>query len=222
MSSPPRVAVIDYGIGNLLSVSRAFEHCGADVTVTGDPVVLAAAPALVLPGVGAFEDGMSGLRSRGLDKLVVDYAASGRPLVGICLGMQMLATVGEEFGEHHGLGIIPGRVRRIPATGANGRPHKIPHVGWADLEFPESGSEWAGSPLAGLQRGDAVYVTHSFAVYPDDDRHRLADYIYDGVRIAAAIRKGNVTGVQFHPEKSAVVGLRIISSFIASISGASS
>jgi imidazole glycerol-phosphate synthase subunit HisH len=219
MSPPPRVAVIDYGIGNLLSVSRAFEHCGAEVTVTGDPAALAAAPALVLPGVGAFEDGMSGLRNRGLDSLVVDYAASGKPLLGICLGMQMLATVGEEFGEHAGLGIIPGRVRRIPVTGSDGRPHKIPHVGWADLELPESASDWTGSPLEGLRSGEAVYVTHSFAVYPDDNRHRLADYIYDGVRIAAAIRKGNVTGVQFHPEKSAAVGLRIIANFIASISG---
>jgi imidazole glycerol-phosphate synthase subunit HisH len=214
-----QVAIIDYGIGNLFSVSRAFEHCGAEVTVTGDPAVLAAAPALVLPGVGAFEDGMSGLTRGGLDTLVRDYAASGRPLLGICLGMQMLATVGEEFGEHPGLDIIPGRVRRIPGIGGDGKPHKVPHVGWADLEKP-AGADWAQSPLAGLTDGEAVYLTHSFAMDPDDARHRLADYRYNDVRITAAIRKGNVTGVQFHPEKSAAVGLRILSNFIASIAEA--
>jgi glutamine amidotransferase len=209
-----RIAVIDYGIGNLLSVSRAFQHCGATVDVSSEPGILSAAPALVLPGVGAFADGMNGLRSRGLDRLVLDYAASGRPLIGICLGMQMLASVGEEFGEHSGLGIIPGRVRRIPVDDAAGKPHKVPHVGWADLEPPAGSPGWEGSVLAGLAPGEAVYLTHSFAVYPDDPAHLLANYQFHGITVTAAIRRGNVTGVQFHPEKSAQVGLRIIRNFV--------
>ena len=209
------VAVVDYGIGNLLSVTRAFEHCGAAVKVSSDPAVLSAAPALVLPGVGAFADGMNGLRSRGLDNVVVDYARSGRPLIGICLGMQLLASVGEEFGEHTGLGIIPGRVRRIPVNNSAGLPHKVPHVGWADLEPPAAAAGWQDSILDGLTPGEAVYLTHSFAVKPDDPAHLLANYRFHGITVTAAIRHGNVSGVQFHPEKSAQVGLRIIRNFVA-------
>jgi glutamine amidotransferase len=215
MNMKPIVAVIDYGVGNLLSVSRAFEYCGAEAQVTSDPAILASAPALVLPGVGAFADGMQGLRSRGLDQVVIDFAATGRPLIGICLGMQMLATTGEEFGEHEGLGIIPGRVRRIPVNNAAGAAHKVPHVGWADLEPPRDIAEWNGSILQGIERGEAVYLTHSFAVHCDDPAHLLASYRFHDISVAAAIRRGNVTGVQFHPEKSAQVGLRIIRNFVA-------
>lgn len=215
MNMKPVVAVIDYGIGNLLSVSRAFQHCGAEVQVTSDPAVLAAAPALVLPGVGAFADGMAGLRSRGLDRVVVDYAASGRPLIGICLGMQMLASVGEEFGEHTGLGIIPGRVRRIPVNNAAGSAHKVPHVGWADLEPPAGSTGWQDGIFKGLTRGEAVYLTHSYAVECEDRADLLATYRFHNIEVTAAIRRGNVNGVQFHPEKSAQVGLRIIRNFVA-------
>lgn len=209
------VVVIDYGIGNLFSVRRAFEHCGCEVAVSSDPAVLAAAPRLVLPGVGAFADGMRGLIERGLDKVVVDYAASGRPLMGICLGMQMLASVSEEFGEHKGLGIIPGRVASIPRLDPEGRPYKVPHVGWADLDADDPSSAWAGTILEGLTSQDAVYLTHSFAVAPADPSHRLAYCRYNGAKVTAAIRKGKVYGVQFHPEKSGKVGLRIISNFAA-------
>jgi glutamine amidotransferase len=206
------VSIIDYGIGNLFSVRRAFENCGATVEVSSDPELLASAPRLVLPGVGAFADGMKGLRDRGLDRLVVDYAASGRPLLGICLGMQMLASMSEEFGEHEGLGIIPGRVSSIPRRDASGNPYKVPHVGWSDLESQSPGA-WDGSILAGLENGDAIYLTHSFAVTPADPAHRLAFCKYNGADVTAAIRKGNTYGVQFHPEKSGKVGLRIIANF---------
>ena len=117
-----QVTVIDYGIGNLFSVARALEHCGAEVKVSADPAVIEAAPRLVLPGVGAFADGMQGLRERGLVETILRYAASSRPLLGICLGMQMLASVSEEFGEHAGLGLIPGRVVPVPSTTTQGRP----------------------------------------------------------------------------------------------------
>lgn len=209
------VVVIDYGIGNLFSVRRAFEQCGADVAVSDDPAVLAAAPRLVLPGVGAFADGMRGLIERGLDKVVIEYAASGRPLMGICLGMQMLASVSEEFGEHKGLGIIPGRVACIPRMDPEGKPYKVPHVGWAELETGNFAADWRGTILEGLEPGDAVYLTHSYAVTTDDPAHRLAYSRYNGKEVTSAIRKGNVYGVQFHPEKSAKVGLKIIANFAA-------
>lgn len=208
------VAVIDYGIGNLFSVRRAFEHCGAVVAVSSDPQALLAAPRLVLPGVGAFADGMRGLIERRLDKAVLEFAESGKPLLGICLGMQMLSSVSEEFGEHKGLGIIPGRVVSIPKVTADGKPHKIPHIGWAELEPPMKSSGWQGSILEGLTPGDSVYLVHSFAVQPADEAHRLAEYDCSGHRIAAAIRKRNVFGTQFHPEKSGPVGLKIVRNFL--------
>lgn len=210
----PEITLIDYGIGNLFSVRRALEHCGADVVVADAPALIAKASRLVLPGVGAFADGMQGLAAKGLDQAVLEFAASGRPLLGICLGMQMLATVSEEFGEHEGLGIIPGKVVAIPAIGADGRPHKIPHVGWASLEMPDSLPEWEGSILADVKSGDAVYLVHSYTMLPDNPAYRLADCHYDGRLIAAAVRKGNVYGCQFHPEKSGPVGLAILKRFI--------
>jgi imidazole glycerol-phosphate synthase subunit HisH len=208
------VAIVDYGIGNLFSVRQAFEHCGANVLVSDDPTVLLAAPRLVLPGVGAFADGMRGLIERKLDKVVLEFANSGKPLLGICLGMQMLASFSEEFGEHKGLGIIPGRVIPIPNTTADGKPHKIPHVGWASLDYPNGLPGWQGSILETLSPGDAVYLVHSFAVQPDESINCLADCNYNGRIIAAAIRKGNVYGTQFHPEKSGLVGMKILKHFL--------
>ena len=210
-----QIAVVDYGIGNLLSVARALEHCGAEVIVSSDPKALSSARAMVLPGVGAFADGMAGLARRGLDKVVVDFAASGKPLLGICLGMQMLASIGEEFGEHRGLNLIPGRVTRIPVNNAAGIPHKVPHVGWADLEAPFGIEPWRNSVLSGLGEHQAIYLTHSFAVHPDDRQDLLATYRSHDITVTAAIRRGNITGVQFHPEKSAHVGLQILRNFLA-------
>jgi len=210
------VAIVDYGIGNLFSVHRAFEYCGANVIISNDPQLLLSAPRLVLPGVGAFSDGMRGLEERGLDKVVLEFARSGKPLLGICLGMQMLASVSEEFGEHKGLDIIPGRVMAIPRTTIDGVPHKIPHIGWSKLLQPAGLSGWQGSILEKLAPGDSVYLVHSFDVRPESESHRLADCDYNGRVISSAIRLKNVSGTQFHPEKSGQIGLKIISSFLNS------
>jgi imidazole glycerol-phosphate synthase subunit HisH len=209
-----KVTVIDYGIGNLYSVSRALERCGAEVLVSSGPAAIEAAPRLVLPGVGAFADGMQGLRDRQLVEPIARYAASGRPLMGICLGMQMLATVSEEFGEHAGLGLIPGRVRPVPAADLDGRRHKIPHIGWSALQ-PPPGKDWRDSILEDTTVGSAVYLVHSFAVGPDNPAHCLAECHYGGHAIAAAIQRGAITGCQFHPEKSGEVGLQILRRFLA-------
>lgn len=208
-----QVTVVDYGIGNLYSVRRAFEHSGAEVTLSSDPAAIAAAPRLVLPGVGAFADGMAGLRELGLVEPLRAYAASGRPLLGICLGMQMLASASEEFGEHEGLGLIPGRVVPVAATTTGGQAHKIPHIGWSAIA-PAPGADWRGTPLAGTPAGTAVYLVHSFHVVPDDPAHALADCDYGGHRVTAAIGRGVIFGCQFHPEKSGPQGLRMLAAFL--------
>jgi imidazole glycerol-phosphate synthase subunit HisH len=163
--------------------------------------------------VGAFADGMAGLRERGLIEPVRQFAASRRPLLGICLGMQMLLSSSEEFGQHEGLGLIAGRVLAIPSTGIDGAPHKIPHIGWAGLEASQ-GAAWDGSILRDVRPGSTVYMVHSYTAVPDDLTHRLADCRYDGRLISAAIRAGEVYGCQFHPEKSGPVGLRILATFL--------
>ena len=210
------VAVIDYGVGNLLSVSRAFEYCGADVVVTSDPITILAARRVVLPGVGAFANGMQALQARGLDVIVRTVAESHKPLLGICLGMQMLMDESDEFGETKGLGLIPGRVVGIPLTDSAGVPQKVPHIGWSELVQPAGLTSWSGTLLSGIEPGDAAYFVHSFMAQPLDSAHRLADCRYGGRLVTAAIRRNNVSGCQFHPEKSGNVGLAIVRSFIAS------
>ncbi len=211
--STPKVTVVDYGIGNLYSVRRALESCGAEVTLSADAAAIEASPRLVLPGVGAFADGMQGLRERGLVEPIRRYAASGRPLLAICLGMQMLVGVSEEFGEHEGLGVIAGRVIAVPSAALDGTPHKIPHIGWNGL-LPSDGADWRGSLLDGTAGGTPVYLVHSFHVVPDDPAHRLAHCLYGGHRITAAIRSGRIVGCQFHPEKSGPAGLAMLARFV--------
>jgi glutamine amidotransferase len=212
MSTP--VTVIDHGIGNLLNVVRALEHCGGTVRVVQSASAgMSEASRLVLPGVGAFGDGMAELRSRGFDDAVRRFAATGRPLLGICVGLQMLFDASEEMGEHAGLGLLPGRVRAVAPRGSNGEAHRIPHIGWRPLE--PAGS-WAGTVLADLQARERVYFVHSFCAEPEHAAHRLAEVDYDGVRICAAVRRDNVQGCQFHPERSGAPGLAMLRRFLAS------
>ena len=206
--------IVDYGTGNLYSVRRAVETCGeSEVVVSGDPADIARASRLVLPGVGAFEDGMRGLRARALVEPILAHVRSGRPLLGICLGMQMLASVSEEFGEHQGLGLIPGRVVAIPRRTVEGTPMKVPYIGWSPIEVSPQGV--AGGVLAMHASTAAVYLVHSFHVLPDDVAHRLATYRFGGHAITAAIQRDNVLGFQFHPEKSGQAGLAILRRFLA-------
>jgi glutamine amidotransferase len=207
------VTIVDYGSGNLLSVARAFERCGAAVTVSSDPASIEKAERLVLPGVGAFADGIAGLRSRGLVEPVLSHAGSGRPLLGICLGMQMLAGASEEFGLHDGLGLVPGRVVRVPSQSTTGERLKIPHIGWSEL-VPAPNAEWRGSMLDDTPPNKAIYLVHSFHLVPDDPRDLLAQCLYGGHALTAAVRRNAVMGCQFHPEKSAEAGLRILARFL--------
>jgi glutamine amidotransferase len=209
------VAVIDYGVGNLLSVRRALEHCGASVTVTSEHEAILRASRVVLPGVGAFGNAMGELQQRGLDQVAREVAARGVPLLGICLGMQMLLEASEEFGITRGLDLIPGRVVALSTSSADGAPLRIPHVGWNAL-WPARGREsWDGTCLADLRPAEAVYFVHSFAARPSDPRHRLADCRYGGREIAAVIARENIVGCQFHPEKSGEAGLKLLRGFLA-------
>jgi glutamine amidotransferase len=208
------VTVIDYGVGNLLSVSRALEHCGAKVTVTADPESILSAVRVVLPGVGAFPDGMAELKAKGLDTIVRRVAIKGTPLLGICLGMQLLFEESEEFGVTAGLGLIPGRVVSIPSTTAMGESQNIPHIGWNELVIPDQNRLLQANLLSDVNPDEAVYFVHSFMAVPASNSHRLADCIYGGIKISAAVQRENVSGCQFHPEKSGEVGLRILRRFI--------
>jgi len=211
----PEVTVIDYGVGNLLSVRRALEYCGGRVAVTSDPASVLASRRVVLPGVGAFAHGMTELRRNGLDEVVQEVARGGIPVLGICLGMQMLLDGSEEFGETVGLGLIPGSVVELPAKTREGEPQKIPHIGWGSLVFPEGSTSWAGTPLANVMAGDSVYFVHSFMAGPGNRDHLIANCLYRGVSVTAAVRCERVFGVQFHPEKSGEVGLTILRTFLA-------
>lgn len=214
MSERRQVIVVDYGIGNLFSVCHALHQAGAEVILSDDPCRIARAERLVLPGVGAIADGMAGLRQSSLEEPVCELVTRGKPFLGICLGMQMMLELSEEFGLHPCLGLIPGRVVPIPATGVDGRPHKIPHIGWNELLRPQ-GADWSDTILAGIPERATVYFVHSFMAQPDNPDHRLADCRYDGRVISAAVRIGKAVGTQFHPEKSGPAGIRMLKNFLA-------
>jgi len=219
---PTRVSIIDYGLGNLFSLGRALSYLGAQVTIVSTPHELEQAERLILPGVGAFGDGMRNLRERGLAEPVQRAAAEGRPLLGICLGMQLFFTESVEFGRHEGLGIFAGRVGRLADTAASGEPVnpalkggvKVPHVGWNALQPAPGGLRWERSVLRALAPGDAVYFVHSYVPTPEDRDATVAEMTYGGHRYCAMVQRGAVAGCQFHPEKSGSVGLRILRTFL--------
>jgi glutamine amidotransferase len=210
-----RITLVDYGMANLLNVARAFEHCGAEVEVTEDPADVKTADRLVVPGVGAFQDSIHEVLTRGFGDAIRQYVGTGRPLFGICVGMQILFDVSEEFGEHQGLGILPGRVKAVPNLTTSGNPQRVPHIGWNHLVTPESGRDWQGSLLQPFEKDKlAVYFVHSFAAQPAVETDRLADCVYGGHRICAAVQRDNIMATQFHPERSGETGLAIVRRFL--------
>ena len=198
------IAIVDYGVGNLFSLRSSFAAIGAEITVTADPAVIRSAERIELPGVGAFGDAAQKLRATGLDQVLLEQAAAGKPLLGICLGMQLLFTESLEYGRHKGLDLIPGIVRPIGDVIPAGL--KIPHMGWNALQFT------GDHPLFRyIREGDHVYFVHSF--FASDcgaDTIAVAEY---GAPLTAAVARGNVMGCQFHPEKSGEVGLNILRAF---------
>ena len=201
-----KVAVIDYGMGNLGSVRRALTELGADAFIAGQPDQLAAAERIILPGVGSFSDAMSSLNNRGWsDQIRHQALVSGKPLLGICLGMQLLASSGSEGGNTLGLGLIPGATVHLDTLGCTLR---IPHVGWNAITP-------CGEPalFAGIPAGTDFYFVHSYTLRPDNSSHALATADY-GIQVIAAVGSGNIFGTQFHPEKSSRAGFRLLKNFL--------
>ena len=209
MAGPP-VAILDYGSGNRRSVQTALEHVGAQATVTGDPVEIDSAAGMVIPGVGAFPAAMEALGQRGLVEPIREFAASGRPVIGACLGMQLLFEGSDELGGAEGLGLLDGRVRRLEADGL-----KLPHIGWCEVSWERE------SPLtADLPDPAFFYHVHSYAPVPSDPAELIGSSTY-GARFASVVGRGNVFGVQFHPEKSSRNGLAMMANFVGLCVGSS-
>jgi glutamine amidotransferase len=208
---PDVVAIVDFGLGNLYSVERACAEAGLRAVRTASPDAVANAAAVILPGVGAFGDAMEALRSRGLDAAVRAAAASGTPLVGICLGLQLLFSESREFGRHRGLGIIEGDVRRLEPAGL-----KVPHIGWNTLR--SAGDRWPGTLLDGVSENDYFYFVHSYYAAPADPAVSIATTCYGDTEFCAALAAGNVFACQFHPERSGPSGLRIYRNLAALVS----
>jgi imidazole glycerol-phosphate synthase subunit HisH len=216
--SPSTIAVIDYGAGNLRNVCKALEHVsgasGAQIVLTDAPALIAAADKVVLPGVGAFADCQQGLVSRGLFQLMRDFAHTGKPFLGICVGMQLLFDVGEEMGKWEGIGLIPGRVikfrwadeSRVPSLGRRRLP--VPHIGWNEVC-----QQQPNRLIDGVEPGGYAYFVHSFHAADVDPGHVLCTTNY-GYDFPAVVAKDNVWGIQFHPEKSQDVGLKMLQNFV--------
>jgi glutamine amidotransferase len=200
-----RVAVIDYGMGNRRSVEKALAHVGADAAITHDPHELRAAEGLVLPGVGAFPQGMRNLQALGLDELIRERVAEGVPLLGICLGMQLLFDSSEELERTAGLGLIAGEVTRLDAG-----DRRVPHIGWNEVDLERASPLTAGLPASGCP----FYHVHSFAARPADPESVVATAEYGGDRFSTIVSRDSVFGVQFHPEKSSRHGLGLLDRFL--------
>lgn len=196
------IAVIDYGVGNLFSLTQSLNKIGAECRITSDQEEIRRADKLILPGVGAFGDAINRLKSAGLDAVIKDGAENGKPLLGICLGMQLLFDKSYEYGEHHGLGLISGEILPLKEFVKN---LKIPHMGWNSLKITD------GNPLfCNTKQGDYVYFVHSYFANCNEGLSATTEY---GIEVTAAVRKANLFGMQFHPEKSGEVGLNMLAAF---------
>jgi imidazole glycerol-phosphate synthase subunit HisH len=209
MSKNPKIAIIDYGLSNLYSISKALKRFTDNVFITDELNGLNSVDAVVLPGVGAFEEGMKGLRTRGLENGLKEFVNSGKPLLGICLGAQLLLSRGYEFGAFDGLNIIKGEVVKFPEI----QDVKIPHVGWNKIYPPESG-EWVKTIFDFPAKNASMYFVHSYIMKPSNKENIFALSNYGGYEFCSVVRKDNIYGCQFHPEKSADFGLEIIKNFV--------
>lgn len=217
MPNTPRIAVVDYGMGNLYSVCHACRHVGLGAFVTGDPEEVFRAGAVILPGVGAFGDAMATLRSLGMVEALRNYAATGKLLFGICLGLQLLMERSYEFGEHEGLGLIPGEVVRFPDAVMGVRKIKVPQIGWNRVKEARPGA-WVGTPLEPLRDGVYQYFVHSYIVRPALEDFVVARTVYGDVAFCSAAAAGNIFACQFHPERSGPQGIQIYKQFAALVS----
>lgn len=204
-----KIIVVDYGVGNLQSICKALRACGIEVEITEEADKIKSAQAIILPGVGSFAAGIRGLKLRGLEEAMKTVVRKNIPVLGICLGAQLLLSKGYEFGEYAGLGIIPGQVMPFPVLAEK---EKIPHIGWNKIRPPKS-VLWQDTILKNQEEKE-VYFIHSYILKPQNEADCLATTIYGGYEFCSAVKKGNIYGCQFHPEKSGLIGLTIINNFV--------
>lgn len=212
-----KVVIVDYGLGNLFSVERALRKLGcSNVLISDKPNDIRMADRLILPGVGAFGDGMNNLTLKGLPQVIAEVTVSGVPLLGVCLGMQILMSSSEEFGYHKGLDLVKGKVRRLKPSGDS--RSKIPQIGWNSLYRPldevDPRNVWEGTLLQYIRNGAFMYFLHSYVVEPSESDITLSTTVYNGDSFCSAFSQDNITGVQFHPERSGEEGLEIYRAFI--------
>ena len=206
---PPKAAIVDFGMGNLYSVQQACRHAGLEAAITGDPKAVAAADGVILPGVGAFADAIGALEKTGLASAIRDGVAAGKPLLGICLGMQLLMTESHEFGRHAGLGLIPGQVLPLESPDPS---YKIPQVGWNRVKAAAS---WAGTPLEGVSDGAYMYFVHSYRVVCELPEAVVATTRYGKIDFCSSLARGSVFACQYHPERSGPRGVAMYGAWAA-------
>jgi glutamine amidotransferase len=211
-----KVTIIDYGMGNLFSIERAIRAAGGISEISGDRDVIQNAEGLILPGVGAFGEAMRQLTDTGIDKTIVEFVKSGKPLLGICLGMQLLMNESYEFGHHTGLGLVEGKVVRFQEPTGSENKYKLPQIGWNRIELPPDfeDTRWNDTILKGIKPGSFFYFVHSYICLPDKQNDVLATTKYGKDTYCSVVCKKNVSGCQFHPERSGKEGLLIYKNFL--------
>ncbi|MBI4838243.1 MAG: imidazole glycerol phosphate synthase subunit HisH [Nitrospirae bacterium] len=216
MPYKPTIQIIDYGLGNLHSLGKAMNYLGVKAENINRPSALGKTDGIIIPGVGAFGEGMTKLKERGFIEPLLEIASAGKPILGICLGMQFFFSFSLEFGMHRGLNLIKGRVVPLVDSGGNpaGDKLKIPHIGWKPLLKRADAVDWNNTILSKIKKNEEVYFIHSFACVPDNEKYILAYAEYGNSRFAAVVKKGNIYGCQFHPEKSRETGIKILREFV--------
>lgn len=210
-----KIIIVDYGLGNLFSVQHAFSHLGVTTLVSSDKETILNADALVLPGVGAFGEAMHNLNELQLVEPIKNFIEGGKPFLGVCLGMQLLFTESEEFGNSNGLNIIPGKIRKFAHTGSNGIPAKVPQIAWNRISKPKDCLvDWSNTILKYVEDGEYMYFVHSYYVEPENRENILSETNYEGFVYCSSVVKNNVFATQFHPEKSAIEGLKIYKNWL--------
>jgi glutamine amidotransferase len=224
----PQVVIVDYEMGNLFSLVKVIKYLGGIPLISKQPSDILSAERLILPGVGAFGDGIENLKRRGLIEPIKEFARTGKALLGICLGMQLFMSESEEFGLYAGLDLVPGKVKKLNSPQPAGQLYKIPHVGWNRLLFPSSPEDpregsllqknksWEGTILQNTSQGAFVYFVHSFVAVPNSASVIMAETVYTNIRFCSVLRQGNLFGCQFHPEISGETGSQILKEFLYS------
>lgn len=200
------VAIIDYQLSNLFSVKHAFNYLGIEAEITADKSIIENSDAAILPGVGAFGDAIQNLKNLGLIEVIYKFISSGKPFMGVCLGMQLLFTTSEEFGIHKGLNIIKGKVIKFTSKK---KQIKVPQIGWNQIYMTENKKLWQSSPLRDIKNGEFMYFVHSYYVNPQEKSVILSETIYEGIKYCSSLLFNNVFATQFHPEKSGQEGIKI-------------